>query len=90
MIEKKAKPIFNRRYELADNAVPRQIVHWFRLKATVLGNFDTGPGLKNLLTLYFIHRIGKPIFWIRTRLRNQHQLKQKLKKIIPRSHSKQA
>lgn len=78
-----SKPVFNRNYEVAGNSPIRQICIWFRMKTSILGNFDTGPGLKNLLTLLFLHKLGRPFFWLRTWLKNRHGLKQSIKAIIP-------
>jgi hypothetical protein len=79
----KQQPVFNQRYELVGNAPQRQLNIWIRMKMSILGNFDTGPGLKNLISLLFFHRLGKPVFWFRTWLNNQHGLKQKLKSLVP-------
>ncbi len=79
----KQKPVFNRRYEIVGNSILRQSIMWFRMKTSILGNFDTGPGLKNLLTLLFLHWFGKPLFRLRIWLNNQHGLKQKVKSILP-------
>jgi len=79
----KQNPIFNTRYEIDGNSIMRQLIMWFRMKTSILGNFDTGPGLKNLLTLLFFHWIGKPVFWLRLWFSNQHGLKQKIKSILP-------
>ena len=73
----------NHRYELAGQSVLRQLGMWVRMKTSVLGNFDTGPGLKNLLTLAFLHWLGRPLFWMRTWLQNQHALKAKIRAMIP-------
>ena len=78
------KPALNNRYELTNHSVLRQIGMWFRMKTSVLGFFDTGPGLKNLVTLFLIHYAGKPFFWLRTRLRNQHALRSRLKSLVGR------
>ena len=79
------KPVFNKNYEVVGNTPVRQLNIWFRMKTSVLGNFDTGPGLKNLLTLLFFHKLGKPVFWLRTWLSNQHGLKQHVKALVPGS-----
>ena len=73
------RPVFNHRYEISGNSPVRQLAIWFRMKTSVLGNFDTGPGLKNLLILLFFHHLGKPAFWFRTWFNNQHDLKNRLK-----------
>jgi hypothetical protein len=77
------KPVFNTNYEVVGNSPARQLSIWFRMKISVLGNFDTGPGLKNLLTLLFFHKLGRPVFWLRTWLKNRHSLKQKAKALFP-------
>jgi hypothetical protein len=79
----KQKPVFNSRYEIVGNSIMRQAIMWFRMKTSILGNFDTGPGLKSLLILLFFHWLGKPIFRLRIWLNNQHALKQKIKSILP-------
>ena len=75
--------VMNRRYELAGQGILRQLRMWARMKTSVLGNFDTGPGLKNLLTLAFLHWLGRPLFWLRTWLQNRHALKAKIRAVIP-------
>ena len=84
MISKSKKPIFSNEYELAGNPLSRQLWHWFRIKTSIMGNYDTGPGLKNLVTLWLVHNTGRPVYWIRTRLNNLHGLKQKIKSRLPR------
>ena len=78
----KRKPVFSHRYEIAGNSTFRQICHWVRMKTAIMGNYDTGPGLKNLVSLWFIHYAAKPFYWLRTRMRNSHSLKQKVKRIV--------
>ena len=73
----------NRRYELAGQGILRQLRMWVRKKTSVLGNFHTGPGLKNLLTLAVLHSLGRPLFWLRTWLHNRHALKAKVRGFIP-------
>ena len=80
-----SKPVLNQRYELANHSVVRQIGMWIRMKTSVLGFLDTGPGLKNLIILLTIHYAGKPLFWLRTRIRNQHALRAKLKSLLGRT-----
>ncbi len=79
----KKKPVLNGRYEIEGNSIMRQSIMWFRMKTSILGNFDTGPGLKNLLTLLFVHWFGKLVFRLRIWVNNQHRLKQKVKSILP-------
>ena len=83
MTRRNDKPVFNANYEVAGNSPARQLNIWFRMKTSVLGNFDTGPGLKNLLTLLFFHKLGRPVFWLRTWLKNRHGLKAKAKALFP-------
>ena len=73
------KPVFDRNYGITGNPTSRQLRHWFRFKTAIIGNFDTGPGLKNLLTLWFIQNLGKPLFWLRTRLSGRVPLKHLVK-----------
>ena len=77
------KQVISDNYEVAGNRVTRQIGFWFRMKTSVLGNFDTGPGLKNMLVLLVLHKLGRPLFWLRTWLRNRHGLKARVRKLIP-------
>lgn len=76
------KPTLKTNYELEGNSLPRQGWHWVRMKTSVMGNYHTGPGLKNLIILWVMHKIGKPLFKARVWFSNQHALKQKLKRII--------
>ena len=78
----KQKPVLNCRYEIEGNSIIRQLIMWCHMKTSILGNFDTGPGLKSLLTLVFFHWFGKPIFRLRIWLNNQHRLKQKIKAVL--------
>ena len=79
----KQKPVLNKRFEIEGNSILRQSIMWFRMKTSILGNFDTGPGLKSLLTLLFFNWFGKPLFRLRIWLNNQHGLKRKVKSILP-------
>ena len=81
----KTKKILSRHYALSGNSVFRQLAHWFRLKISITGNFDTGPGLKNLVTLIIVHYFGRAIFWARIWLRNCQGLTTIIKKIIRRA-----
>ena len=76
--------ILTQHYAIEGNSVFRQLFHWLRLKTSLMGNFDTGPGLKNLLTLILVHYFGRGMFWIRTWLRNHHHIRTGVKKIIRR------
>ena len=79
--------IFNSRYELEGQSILRQLRMWVRMKTSVLGNFDTGPGLKNLITLAFLHWLGRPLFWLRTWLQHRHGLKAKIRTVLPRKNT---
>ena len=83
MSESGKSRVMNRRYELSGQGIMRQLRMWVRMKTSVLGNFDTGPGLKNLLTLAFLHWLGRPLFWLRTWLQHRHALKAKIRAVIP-------
>ena len=84
MTSKSKKPVFTNDYELSGNPLSRQFWHWIRIKTSVMGNYDTGPGLKNLITLWLVHHTGRPVYWMRTRINNLHGLKQKIKSLLPR------
>jgi hypothetical protein len=87
MTNESKKPVFTKDYELSGNHLFRQFRHWTRMKVSVMGNYDTGPGLKNLITMWLVHRTGRPVYWVRTRLHNLHGLKQKLKSFLPRNQN---
>ncbi|NKB76499.1 MAG: hypothetical protein GKR96_05490 [Gammaproteobacteria bacterium] len=78
------KNSLNGNYEIVGNTVPRQFRHWTRMKTAVMGNYDTGPGLKNLAILWVLHKVGKPIFFARVWFNNQHGLKQRIKGLLGR------
>ena len=74
--------MLNKNYEIQGNTVPRQMRHWVRMKASIVGNYATGPGLKNLVLLWVLHKMGKPIFRLRVWLNNQYGLKAKLRRLV--------
>ncbi|NKB60779.1 MAG: hypothetical protein GKR95_01105 [Gammaproteobacteria bacterium] len=84
MMSDQKQPTLSRNYEISGNTIPRQFRHWTRMKTGVMGNYDTGPGLKNLIILWVLHKVGKPIFFVRTWLNNQYELKQRLKRVLGR------
>ena len=71
--------MLNHNYEIQGNSIIRQMRHWIRMKTTVMGNYATGPGLKNLVLLGVLHRFGKPIFQVRVWLNNQYAMKRFIK-----------
>ena len=77
----KYKP-FTGRYQIRGNPVTRQVRLWVRMKTSIIGNFDTGPGLKNLITLWLVHHIGRPFFQARTWVRNRHGLRGGLRRVL--------
>ena len=81
---KQEKPVLTRNYEIAENSLPRQCRHWVRMKTGIMGNYDTGPGLKNLITLWVLHKVGRPVFFARVWLSNQYELKQRIKRLLGR------
>ena len=78
------KPVLTRGYDLAGNPVSRTAWHWLRMKTSIMGNYDTGPGLKCLLTLWMLHHFGKPLFRLRIWLNNQYALKARVRGILNR------
>ncbi len=78
------KPALTSGYDLAGNTVGRTMRHWFRMKTAVMGNYNTGPGIKCLLTLWVLHHFGGPIFRLRIWLNNQYRLKARVRKILGR------
>ena len=72
------RKLINSDYEIQGNGLLRQLGMWLRMKTSILGNFDTGPGLKNLLTLLFIKFLGRPLFWLRVKLEGRHALRARL------------
>ena len=50
--------MLNKDYEIDGNPVMRQIRHWIRMKTAIMGNYATGPGLKNLLRLWLLHKMA--------------------------------
>lgn len=73
---------FTGHYEVRGNPLSRQVWIWVRMKTSIIGNFDTGPGLKNLVTLWLVHRIGRPLFHARTWIRNRHGLRGVVRRIL--------
>ena len=84
MAERNDKPVLTRGYDLAGNPVGRTLGHWVRMKTAIMGNYNTGPGLRCLLTLWVLHRLGGPVFRLRTWLNNQYALKARVKGILGR------
>lgn len=78
----KNKPVLSGRYDLAGNTILRQLLHWLRMKTSTMGNYDTGPGLLCMLKLGLLHYLGKPIFRVRIWLKNQHQLKARVRRVL--------
>jgi len=78
------KKVFTRRFDIEGNPLPRTLRHWVRMKTAIMGNYDTGPGLRCLLTLWLLHYCGRPLFAIRTWLNNQYALKAKLRGLLNR------
>ena len=80
----KQKPVLTSSYDLAGNAIERQIGHWIKIKTRIMGNYDSGPGLRCLLSLWVMHRFGKPLFMLRIWLKNQYGLKARLRRMKSR------
>ncbi|MGI9318633.1 MAG: hypothetical protein ACR2QW_14990 [bacterium] len=76
------RPVLNKRYDLTGNTVLRQLRHWFRMKTSTMGNYDTGPGLLCMLKLGVLHYFGRPLFRVRIWLRNQYALKARVRRVI--------
>ena len=83
-MSQKQRGVLSQNYEIVGNSVPRQWRHWTRMKTSIMGNYDTGPGLKNLVILWVLHKVGRPLFFARVWLANQHELKQRLKQVFGR------
>ena len=84
MSELKKKPVFTRRYDLEGNSLPRMLCHWVRIKTAIMGNYDSGPGLRCMMTLWLLHYLGRPLFALRTWLNNQYQMKARLRGLLNR------
>ena len=78
------KAVFTRNFDLDGNGVGRTLRHWVRIKTSIMGNYDTGPGLRCLLTLWLLHYLGRPLFAVRTWLVNQYALKARIRSVIGR------
>ena len=78
------RPLLNRRYDIAGNSIARQVAHYVRMKISIMGNYNTGPGIRCLATLALLHYFGRPLFWLRTRANSQYLLKRKLKALLAR------
>ena len=78
------KPVLCKRYDIQGNALPRIIGHWVRIKTSIMGNYNSGPGLRCLLTLWMLHYFGKPMFMLRTWLKNQYGLKARVRGLLNR------
>lgn len=83
-MQPKYKPVLNYRYDLTGNSLIRQFRHWVRMKTSITGNFDTGPGLVCMFKLGVLHYLGKPMFKARIWLRNQYALKAKVRHLLAR------
>ncbi len=61
-LEKVAHPevatVQTKRFDLAGNSLPRQIIHYLRCRFGIMGNYNTGAGLRCLLTLWVMHYLG--------------------------------
>ena len=84
MSQRSDQTTFTKGYDLAGNAITRQLAHWLRMKTAIIGNFSSGPGLKCLLILWALHYLGGPIFKIRIWLKNQYRLKAWLRGLLAR------
>ncbi len=78
------RPVLTRHFDLAGNGVGRTLRHWVRIKTSIMGNYDTGPGLRCLLTLVVLHRFGRPLFRLRTWLNNQYAFKARVRRLLRR------
>jgi len=78
------KTVFSKRFDIEGNPVPRTLRHWVRMKTAIMGNYDSGPGLRCLLTLWMLHYFGRPLFAIRTWLNNQYAMKAKIRGLLNR------
>jgi hypothetical protein len=78
----KYKPVLSSRYDIAGNTILRQFLHWLRMKTSTMGNYDTGPGLLCMIKLGLLHYLGKPIFRVRIWLKNQYQLKARVRRVL--------
>ena len=76
------KPVFTSGYDLRGNTLPRQLVHWIRIKTRIMGNYDSGPGLICMLRLLALHYVGKPLFAVKIWLNNQYELKRRIRGVI--------
>jgi hypothetical protein len=78
------RAVLTRNFDLEGNGAGRILRHWIRMKTAIMGNYDTGPGLRCLLTLWLLHRVGRPLFALRTRLTNQYALKARIRGLVRR------
>ena len=81
-MNQKEKPVLKANFELEGNSTLRTINHWVRMKTSLMGNYSTGPGLKNLIIMFVLHHFGKPLFRLRVWLSNQYALKARLRKLL--------
>ena len=84
MADSRQKPVNTGNYDLSGNTVERQFAHWIRGKVRIMGNYHGGAGLKCLLSLWVLHRLGKPLYFLRTWLKNQHGLKSRIRGLLSR------
>ena len=80
----KDKPLLTSNYELQGNGITRQIYHWVRTKIHIMGHYDNGIGIKNLVILWVLHKLARPLFFLHIWFNNQYQLKARIKRLIGR------
>ena len=90
MRDRQQIPVVNSRHELAGQSILRQLRMWVRRQTTVLGCLGPGPELMKLLILAVLHWFGRPLFRIRTWLRNQHWLPAKLRSLTARAAARRS
>ena len=82
MRDQTKKPVLSKRYDLEGNTLPRIMMHWLRIKTTIMGNYSSGPGLRCMVMLWILHYLGGPIFRLRIWLSNQHRLRARLRRVL--------
>ena len=81
----KNKPyhLLNQNYELGDNKLLRQLNHLRRMHFSTMGWFHSGPGLKNIVVLFILHRLGRPIFHLHAWYQQQTRIKMLFRRVLP-------
>lgn len=70
--------VVDSKYELGGNSILRLTRTVILGKILPLGNFHSGPGLRCLVTLFILHRFGRPLFVVLSKYSNRSRVLRKI------------